>query len=132
MPLVIGVHYLNPIPLLRWLSRALPLSVIITVADKGSSCKQALSKSGKVLGTRLTFTKIKKNPDQLTNPSRKLRVGWRQTNNFLSPALLGFFCFKLFICAPVKRPNFFKVFSPSTPTGLWHERSQHLETPSAF
>ena len=55
MPLVIGVHYLNPIPLLRWLSRALPLSVIITVADKGSSCKQSFIKKWQGPGNKTDF-----------------------------------------------------------------------------
>ena len=60
MPLVVGVHYLNRIPSLRLLTRVLSLSTITTVAEKDSSRNQALSKSGKALGTRLTFTKIKK------------------------------------------------------------------------
>ena len=70
MPLVVGVHYLNLIPSLRLLTRVLSLSTVTTVAEKDSSRNQALSKSGKALGTRLTFTKIKKNPNQLTLPTK--------------------------------------------------------------
>ena len=42
-----------------------------------------ISKSGKTLGLRLTFTKKKKSWP--TDSTRKLRVGLRQTNNFLTP-----------------------------------------------
>ena len=45
-----------------------------------------ISKSGKALATRHTFTKIKKSLP--TDHTRKPRVGRQQANNFLSSALL--------------------------------------------
>ena len=46
---------------------ALSLSMITIVADKGSfSVTKLISKSGKALETRLSFTKIKKNLDRRT------------------------------------------------------------------
>ena len=56
------------------------ISIVIIVANK-VSCDQAYIKSGKALGTRLNFSKIKKNPDRPTDPTHKHKVGWRQINN---------------------------------------------------
>ena len=36
MPLVFGVHQLNRIPSLRWLTRTLSISIVTIVADEGS------------------------------------------------------------------------------------------------
>ena len=74
MPLVVGVHYLNLIPSLHLLTRVLSLSTVTTVAEKDSSRNQALSKSGKALGTRLTFTKKKKKSQPTDSTYYKPRV----------------------------------------------------------
>ena len=73
MPLVFGVYQLNRIPSLHCLTRALSLSIITIVVNKGSR-DQAYIESGKVLGTRLTFTKIKKIPTDRPYPQTQGRV----------------------------------------------------------
>ena len=63
-PVVFGLHYLNCIPLLHCLTKALSLSIVIRiVANKVLfPATKLTSESGKALGIRLTFTKIKKIP----------------------------------------------------------------------
>ena len=51
--------------------------MITIVGDKVSPCNQALSKSGKALGTRLTFTKIEK--IQVDQPYSQAQ-GWVTAN----------------------------------------------------
>ena len=54
--------------------------------DKGSSSRdQAYIKSGKALGTRLTFTKIKKNPDRPTLPANPGSGDGKQTIFLVQP-----------------------------------------------
>ena len=75
MPLVFGVHWLHRIPSLRLLSRALSLSIITILADKGSFPRnQAYIKSGKVVGMRLTFIKIKTFPTARPYSQKQGRV----------------------------------------------------------
>ena len=85
MPLVFGVHYLNRIPSLRWLTRALSLSIITIFADKSSSRDQAYIKKWEDPGKKTDLHQNKKKSRPI-NPTRKRRVGWRQVNNFLRPA----------------------------------------------
>ena len=84
MPLVFGVYQLNRIPSLHCLTRALSLSIITIVVNKGSR-DQAYIESGKVLGTRLTFTKIKKIPTDRPYPQTQGRV--MANKHFLGPVL---------------------------------------------
>ena len=79
MLLEIVVHKLSRISLLRWLTRALSLSTITIVTDKGSFSRDQAY--------------IKKREDR-DWPSPKLKKSRpaRQTNNFLSPALLKDYC----------------------------------------
>ena len=59
------------------------LSIITIVTDKGSYHNQALSKSGQVMGLRLTFTKLK---SKISSDRPYTQTQGRvTTNNFLSP-----------------------------------------------
>ena len=94
MPLVFRVHLLNRIASLRELTRALSLFIITIGAGKGSfPASKLMPKSGKALGTRLTFTKIKEIP--IDRPYSQTHGRVTTNELFLSPALQNkFHCSK--------------------------------------
>ena len=64
MPLLFGVHYLNCIPSLRWLTRALSLPTVTIFGDIGCFYPRPslYKKSGEAMGSTLIFTRVKKIP----------------------------------------------------------------------